>query len=93
MTLDYTEGITVKVRMIDYIDEIISAFDMEEPRGRGINTSNAPEELYKVDEECENLSTDKANMFHNIVDKTLYITKWVRPDTCTPVSFLERIFR
>ena len=42
MTLDYTEGGTIKVSMIDCIDEIIAAFNKEDTRGRGINTSAAP---------------------------------------------------
>ena len=36
MTLDYAEGDNVKVSMIDYIDEIISAFDKADPRGSEI---------------------------------------------------------
>ena len=51
MTLDYTEGGTIKIIMIYYIDEIIAAFDEAEPRGHGINISNVPEVLYKVDED------------------------------------------
>ena len=81
MTLNYTEGGTVKVSMIDYIDEIIAAFNKADPRGHGIKTSAAPEDLYKVDEDCENLIPDKANMFHNLVAKTLYTTNRARPDT------------
>ena len=49
MTLEYTEGVTVKVRMVDYIDEIIAVFDKADPRVCGINTRAAPEDLYKVD--------------------------------------------
>ena len=71
MNLDYTECRTVKVRMISYIDEIIAAFNKSDPRGRGINTGAAPEDLYMVDKECDNLSPDKAKMFHNLVAKTL----------------------
>ena len=56
MTLEYTEGGTVKVRMIGYINEIISAFDKEETIWSGLNTSVTPEDLYKVDEDYENLS-------------------------------------
>ena len=88
MTLEYTEGITVKVNIIYYIDEIISALDKADPRGCGISTSAAPDDLYKVDEECENLSPDKAKMFHNLVAKTLYTTKRAIPDICTEVAFI-----
>ena len=59
MALDCTEGGTVKVSMIYYIDEIIAVFDKAEPRGCGIKTIYAPENLYKVDEYCEKLSPDK----------------------------------
>ena len=45
MPLDYTEDGTVNVRMIYYIDEIISECNKEEPIGSGINTSDAPEDL------------------------------------------------
>ena len=51
ITLDYTEGGTVKIRIIYHIDEIIAAFDKAEPRCSGINTIDAPYELYKVDED------------------------------------------
>ena len=88
MALDYTWGETVKVRMIDYIDEIIYAFDKEEQRGHTINTRASSYYIYKVDKYCEKLSPDKAKMFHNILAKTLYTTKWEIPDTCTEVDFL-----
>ena len=45
MALDYTEGGTVKVRIIDYIDEIIYVFDKVYPRGRDINSSAVLEDL------------------------------------------------
>ena len=72
MTLDYTGGGTFKVSMIDYSYEIIASFDREYPRRRGIKTSAAPDDLYKVDEDCEKISTNKTKMFHNLVDKNLY---------------------
>ena len=50
MTHDYTEGGNIKVSMIYYIDEIIYVFDQADPRGCGINTSTAPEDLEKIDE-------------------------------------------
>ena len=93
MTLNYNEGGNFKVSMIDYIDEIIVAFYKADPRGCGINTSAAPEDLYKVDEDCDNISPDKVHMFHNIVANTLYTTNQARPDTCTAVAFLTKIVR
>jgi hypothetical protein len=34
------------------------------------------------------LAQNKAVEFHNLVAKTLYSTKWARPDTCTAIVFL-----
>ena len=88
MTIDYTEGGTFKVSMIYYIDSIIAAFNDSDTRGHGIKTSAAPEDLYKFYEDCENLSSEKANIFHNIVSNTLYTNKRARPYICTLVAFL-----
>ena len=88
MTLEYTEGGTVKFSMIDYINEIIAAFGKAYPRGSSINTSTEPEYLYTVDEEYKILSTEKAKIFHNLLAKNLYITKRTRPFTCTASDFL-----
>ena len=63
-------------------------FNKADPIGRGIKTSAAPKYIYKIDEDCEKLSPDKANMFRNLVAKTLYTTKQASPDTCTAVAFL-----
>ena len=62
MTLEYILGDNFKVSMIDYINEIIAKFDKAESRGVGIKISTAPEDLYKVDEECEKLSPENAKM-------------------------------
>jgi hypothetical protein len=88
MTLDYTVRGQVKISMLDYVDEILTAFDKAEPKGAGIKTSAAPENLFVVDEDCEKLQPDKAVQFHNLVAKTLYATKRARPDTCTSIAFL-----
>ena len=64
-----------------------------DPSNRGTKSSEAPENMFKVDKNCENLSTDKAKWFHNLVAKTLYTTKGARPDTCILVVFLTTIVR
>jgi hypothetical protein len=50
MTLDYTSRGQVKITMLDFVDEIIAAFDKADPTGSGTKTSAAPENLFKVDE-------------------------------------------
>jgi hypothetical protein len=88
MTLDYTTRGQVKITMIDFLDEIIIAFDKADPTGSGTKTSAAPVNLFKVDEDCEKLSPKRAQEFHTIVAKTLYVTKRARPDTSTSIAFL-----
>jgi hypothetical protein len=61
--------------MFQYIDEIINAFDKEEPKGGGTKSSAAPDNLFKVDKDCEKLQPEKAVVFHNLVVKMLYATK------------------
>ena len=46
-----------------------------DPSYSGTKSSAAPENLFKVDEDYENLSTDKAKGLHNLETKTLYTTK------------------
>jgi hypothetical protein len=88
MTLDYTVRGQVKITMSDYVNEILTAFETAEPKGGGTKTSAAPDSLFKVDENCENLKQEKDVEFHNLVSKTLYSTKRARSDTCTEIAFL-----
>ena len=88
MTLDYSVRGQIKISMYDYIEEILTAFDKAEPKCAGTKTSAAPDNLFKVNEDCEKLSTKRAVEFHNLVAKMLYATKRARPDTCTAIAFL-----
>jgi hypothetical protein len=88
MTLEYSVPGQVKITMLDYVNDILAAFDKAEPKGGGTKTSAAPDSLFKVDEDCNNFAQDKAVEFHNLVAKTLYATKRAMPDTCTAIEFL-----
>jgi hypothetical protein len=88
MTLDYSIPGQVKITMLEYVNEILAAFDKAEPKGGGTRTSAAPDILFKVDEDCDKLAQIKAVEFQNLVAKTLYATKRARPDTCTAIAFL-----
>jgi hypothetical protein len=85
MTLDYTTPGQVKITMLDFVDEIITAFEKADPTGSGTKTSAAPENLLK---DCAKIKPKKAQEFHTLVAKTLYATKQARPDTCTAIAFL-----
>jgi hypothetical protein len=88
MQLDYTIRGIVKISMLEFVDEILAAFDKEDPQSGGTKSSAAPEDLFKVDEDCVKLSKDKSTIFHNLVAKTLFATKRARPDTFTAIAFL-----
>jgi hypothetical protein len=80
MTLDYTVHGQEKIMMINYVEEILTAFDKAEPKGRGTKSSAASENLFKIDEDCEKLQPSKA------VDST---TWWQR--LCMPPNVLGPI--
>jgi hypothetical protein len=88
MTLDYSLPGRVMITMFEYIMEIIAAYDNADPKGGGTKTSAAPENLFKIDDDCKKLNPVKSQEFHTLVAKTLYATKRARPDTCTAVTYL-----
>ena len=59
MTTDYSEPGQAKVRMLNYVEEILTAFAKSEPKATGKKSSAAPKNLFVVNEECEKLSTNK----------------------------------
>ena len=75
MTLDYTVCGQVHFTMIDFLEKFLINFNKSEPKGGSTNTSASPENLFKVDEYCENLPQSKTVQFQNLVAKTLYATK------------------
>jgi hypothetical protein len=58
MKLDYTVRGIVKISMLEFVDEILAAFDKEDPQSGGTKTSAAPEDLFKVDEDWVKLDKD-----------------------------------
>ena len=88
MTLDYTVRGQFQITIIDFLDKVLTVFYKAEPKGGGTKTSAAPENLFKVDKDCEKLPQSNTVQFHNLVAKTLYATKRDRPDTCTAVAFI-----
>jgi hypothetical protein len=72
--------------MIDYVDEIVVAYDKAlKDLSDGFNavtkrknvarTSAAPNDLVIVNKDTERLSEEGAMAFHNLVAKTLYVSK------------------
>ncbi len=99
MSLDFSHANQCRVTMIDYIDEIVVAYDKALAKlsdgfsavKKKLNiarTSTAPDDLLVVNEDAEKLSEEGATDFHNLVAKTLYVSKHARPDVSTAVAFL-----
>ena len=88
MTLDYTViGISI-ISMLEYIDEILTAFNKIDLINSGTWSSAATQNIFQVDESREKLIPDKAKGFHNLVAKKLYTTNMTIHCTCTSVAFL-----
>ena len=91
MTLDYTVCGQFQITLIVFLDEVLISFDKAEPKEVGTKTSAAPENIFKVDEDCQKLPQSKTVQFHNLVENTLYATKQSSLDTCTAVAFITTI--
>ena len=52
MTLDYTVSGISKISILEYIDEILNAFDKVDPSNSVTKSSATLENMFKVDEDC-----------------------------------------
>jgi hypothetical protein len=100
MDLDFSTDRQVKISMVDYVKEVIAAWDkaakpsddgfkvVESKRIKKGKTCAAPEDLFKVDEDSTKLDVKQSTAFHNIVAKALYMVKRARPDASVAIAFL-----
>ncbi len=100
MTLDFTTKGQVKISMVDYVKEVVDAWDKAPQfNNDGFTTvisrrqtkgkkCAAPEDLFKIDQDATKLSTEMSTAFHNIVAKALYLVKRARPDASVSIAFL-----
>jgi len=85
MSLDFSHVNQCRITMIDYVDEIVAAFDKASTelddgfktvfkKTNRAKTSAAPDDLFVVDidEDAEKLSDEGQTAFHHLVAKTLY---------------------
>ena len=88
MKLDFTTAGVVIVTMIDYVDDVIKAWEdattklddgFEHVAKRQRIATAAPDDLFKVNDDQVKLGTLKAKNFHSIVAMMLYVTKRARP--------------
>ena len=86
MLIDFSEDGRVIFLMIDYLEDILTEctdYDMN-----GTAVWPAHEDLFKIDENSQKLSSVDGNFFHRIVAKLLFAAKQARPDIQLAVSFL-----
>ena len=87
MTIDYSKKGKVQVKMVDYVENMLK--DLEEPEFQGEATTPAANHLFTVNEDDpELLNEEKAELFHHLVAKLLFLCKRARPDIQTAVAFL-----
>jgi hypothetical protein len=86
MTLDHDVQGQVSVTAFDHLDDMLTVFEKTESNGASAKTSAV--NLFTVNEDCEKLPHSEAVEFHNVVAKTLHVTKRARPDACAQIVFL-----
>ena len=88
MVLDFLVEGQVSFEMEDYVVKIVKEF--EEFYGQvDVVSTPAPAHLFDTQEDCPKLEEKKAQMFHHMTAKALYICKRARPDIQTAVAFLS----
>ena len=71
--------------MYDYLEDIVD----EAPKDMdGSAVTPAANDLFQVDEECEKLDPETADLFHRTVARLLFAAKRSRPDLQTAIAFL-----
>ena len=85
MNFCFTKDGKVEIIMRDYLEECIKTFG--EAFNGGAKTP-AQADLFKSSEEAEKLSEEKAEIFHHVVAKLLFVAKRVRPDIDLVISYL-----
>ena len=85
MNIKFRDDKTFEVHMEEHIQEAIDAFDEDvsksicTPAGKG---------LFEINEKSTPLMKDKADMFHSIVAKLLFVSRRCRLDIILAIAFL-----
>ena len=85
MTIDFSINGKVQFSMINYVQGILDELpdDMS-----GECVTPAPNYLIEVNDDCDKLDPETADMFHQNTAKLLFLCKRVRPDIQPAVAFL-----
>ena len=85
MTLDYSSEGEVKVDMVDYVKEMVNGFPEELKKIQSAYPANG--HLFDTDKGSK-LDDLRADIFHAVVAKALFLTMRARPDIRLTVAFL-----
>jgi hypothetical protein len=86
MTLDFSDDGKVKILMLDYIDGMLESLDADMD---GTSGTPAASHLFTVNADGQKLDAAKAELYHHLVAKNLFLCKRARPDLQTAVAFLS----
>ena len=84
MTLDFSTPGKVKIDMRDYVKDMIESSSEEIT---GSEKTPAAEDLFALGENAK-LDRERANEFHHVVAKGLFVSKRARPDIQPPIAVL-----
>jgi hypothetical protein len=99
MTIDYSTKGVAQILMVDYVKDIVMAWD-KAPDGIELDgfkikyrklsgePTAAPSNLFMVDEDLAKLPEKQKAAFHNVVAKALYVAKQAHPDIAVSIAFL-----
>ena len=71
MCIDYIEKGKVKISMYDYIDKMLTELPSDM---NGVSNTPAAQHLFNVNDSTEKLDENKAQLFHHLVAKLLYLS-------------------
>jgi hypothetical protein len=86
MTLDYSEKGKVKIKMLDYVDKMLTDLPAEMD-----GKAPSPEANHLLTVNCDQIKVEekKSQLVHTYVAKTLFLCKRARTDLQTAVAFLS----
>ena len=95
MDIDFSVKGEVRISMCNYVKEIVSTWDKATNEDGftivktwKFKSTAAPEDLFRIDNDSIKLDKKMSTIFHNIVAKTLFVTKRSRPNTSMSIAFL-----
>jgi hypothetical protein len=85
MKLDYSKKWKVRMCMFEYIDKMLEGLPEDM---RDVSKMPVLNHLFTINENCKVLKEYKAQRFHHLVVKLLYLCRHTRQDIQTAVAFM-----